>query len=200
MFGWKVWLHFDTLHLDLARKSAETRNSRNEDKKVTQEKGTSRLVRQFMLETMDLETWLPGNVMEIQGSILHTTLLRDGRGICQHAQLRSHHQTGMVTRRTKCTLIRIFLVFLLVVWVCLWTWEEDYRTVVIVVASCYLSYVIQWMLVQAEVQMDYLLGAPCTTGFIVLCVWYIGHCACITSSVSWVSIIGFIHSVNEWCA
>jgi len=52
------------------------------------------------------------------------TLLRDGRGICQHAdQLRSHHQTGMVTRGTKCTLIRIFLVLLLVVWVCLWTWE-----------------------------------------------------------------------------
>ena len=111
-------MHFDTLHLDLARKSAETRNSRNEDKKVIQEKGTSRLVRQFMLETMDLETWLPGKVMEIHGSILHTTLLRDGRGICQHAdQLRSHHQTGMVTRETtcKCTLIRIFLVLLLVV-------------------------------------------------------------------------------------
>jgi len=37
--------------------------------KVTQEQGTSRLVRQIMLESMDLETWLPGKVMEIHGSI-----------------------------------------------------------------------------------------------------------------------------------
>ena len=49
-----------------------------------------------MLETMDLETWLPGKVMEIHGSILHTTLLRDGRGICQHAdQLRSHEMVAV---------------------------------------------------------------------------------------------------------
>ena len=91
MFGRKLRSHLDTLRPDLARKVrfSQERQKRAQDSHAKQRNflvGEAVYARNYGPGDM----WLPGKVMEIQGSTLHTVLLEDGRSVRRHTdQLRS---------------------------------------------------------------------------------------------------------------
>ena len=90
MFGRKIRSHLETLRPDLARKVrlSQERQKRGQDSHARErnfEIGETVYARNYGPGDM----WLPGKVTGIQGSTLHTVLLKDGRSVRRHTdQLR----------------------------------------------------------------------------------------------------------------
>ena len=99
MFGRKIRTHLDSLRPDLARKVrlSQERQKRGQDSHARQRNfvvGEAVYARNYGPG----EVWLPGKVTNIQGSTLHTVLLRDGRSVRRHTdQLRSRVESENAT-------------------------------------------------------------------------------------------------------